>query len=324
MRIESYSDTFGLIHGLGALRTKGLTPRGLLFVALNSQGRIYLAIPEELQQLEESPTRSAMRVGEKLALRWPDSPDVPQRLFHFDSIHALRDDFIVLNGDRRLAHPGNALDVGAVIGRFIRSTGGTSVFFGCTPHQPGTWLQGGSQIVSLHDYGVVEVVPVPSGLLARRLHDHRLYLMTYADIARTGHLEGWLPIYASPLGNILLVERRVVDNRLVLSCEHGLVEVDVSDLPRVSERASLPAPSRVEKSSPGVDSNDDYGMDDEEDAMAPAVLGRLGNEAFVLTRGRAQTWGLRDITPAELWGAPTGEITDIQSWFDQNASPDAL
>jgi hypothetical protein len=173
------------------------------------------------------------------------------------------------------------------------------------------------------DHWVVQRVP-PRNQLARRLHDHRLYLMTYADIARTGHLEGWLPIYASPLGNILLVERRVVDNRLVLSCEHGLVEVDVSDLPRVTERASLPAPTRVEKSSPGTDSNDDYGMDDEEDAMAPAVLGRLGNEAFVLTRGRAQTWGLRDITPAELWGAPTGEITDIQSWFDQAATSNAL
>ena len=325
MRIESYSDTFGLIHALGALRQAGLTPRGLLFVALNSQGRIYLAIPEDLKQLDQS----TMRVGEKLALRWPDSADVPQRLFHFDSIHALRDDFIVLNGDRRLAHPGNALDVGAVIGRFIRSAGGTSVFFGCTPHQPGTWLQGGSQIVALHDYGVVEVVPVSVGLLARRLHDHRLYLMTYADIARTGHLEGWLPIYASPLGNILLVERRVVDHRLVLSCERGLVEVDVSDLPRVQERAQLPAPSPSVPSAPGFDgsgfnSNDDYGMDDEQDAMAPAVLGRLGNEAFVLTRGRAQTWGLRDITPAELWGAPTGEIADIQSWFDQAATSNAL
>lgn len=318
MRIESYSDTFGLIHGLGALRQKGLTPRSLLFVALNSQGRIYLALPEDLHQLDQS----TLRVGEKLALRWPDAADVPQRLFHFDSIHALRDDFIVLNGDRRLAYPGNALDVGAVVGRFIRSTGGTSVFFGCTPHQPGTWLQGGTQIVALHDYGVVEVVPVSCGLLARRLHDHRLYLMTYADIARTGHLEGWLPVYSSPLGNILLVERRVVDHRLVLSCERGLVEVDVRDLPRVTERAQLPTPPRM--SSPGLGSDDDFDLMEEEQVMSPAVLGRLGNEAFVLTRGRAQTWGLRDITPAELWGAPTGEIADIQSWFDQAAPPEVL
>ena len=324
MRIESYTDTFGLIHALGGLRQKGLTPRGLLFVALNSQGRIYLAIPEDLHQLDDS----TMRVGEKLALRWPDSADVPQRLFHFDSIHALRDDFIVCNGDRRLAHPGNAIDVGSVIGRFIRGAGVTSVFFGCTPHQPGTWLQGGTQTVALHDYGIVEVVPVPVGLLARRLHDHRLYLMTYADIARTGHLEGWLPIYASPLGNILLVERRVVDNRLVLSCERGLVEVDVSDLPHVRERAQLLAPEPMAApSSPGIAVEEydlDGSRDDEDDVVSPAVLGRLGQEAFVLTRGRAQPWGLRDITPAELWGAPTGEITDIQRWFDQGASSQAL
>ena len=310
MRIESYSDTFGLIHGLGALRQKGLTPRSLLFVALNSQGRIYLALPEDLHQLDQS----TMRVGEKLALRWPDAADVPQRLFHFDSIHALRDDFIVLNGDRRLAYPGNALDVGAVIGRFIRSTGGTSVFFGCTPHQPGTWLQGGKQVVALHDYGVVEVVPVPSGLIARRLHDHRLYLLTFADIARTGHLEGWLPVYASPLGNILMVERRVVQDRLVLSCERGLVEIELRDLPRVHERAQLPFAPRHQEELDGLDETE------EDEPTCPAVLGRLGSEAFVITRGRPQPWGLLDIAPAELWGAPTGELADIRGFLTQPAT----
>ena len=40
--------------------------------------------------------------------------EVPQRLFHFDSIHALRDDFCVINGDRRLSHPGNATEVGGI------------------------------------------------------------------------------------------------------------------------------------------------------------------------------------------------------------------
>src|SRR5437868_3380240 len=116
MRIESYSDQFGLIRGLGTLRQQGLSPRGMLFLALNSQGRIYLAVPEELQKIDNS----AMRVGEKLALRWPDSDDIPQRLYHYDSIHALRDDFCVINGDRRLSHPGNAIEAGSVVARFVR------------------------------------------------------------------------------------------------------------------------------------------------------------------------------------------------------------
>jgi hypothetical protein len=306
MRIESYGDQFGLIRGLGALRQQGLSPRGLLFLALNGQGRVYLAVSKDPHKLDQS----AMRVGEKLALRWPEGDDVPQRLYHFDSIHALRDDFCVLNGDRRLSHPGNAIEVGGVVARFIRSAGVTSVFFGCTPHQPATWLQGGKQVVALHDYGFVEVVPVPIGLLARRLHDHRLYLMTFADIARTGHLESWLPVYSSPLGNILLVERRVVQERLVLSCERGLVEVELRDLPRISERAQLPfAPQR--------NSEDDVDLDDDgEDApTCPAVLGRLGSEAFVVTRGRPQPWGLLDIAPAEMFAATTGELTDIKNWL---------
>jgi hypothetical protein len=273
-----------------------------------------MAVSDDSHKLDQS----ALRVGEKLALRWPTGDEVPQRLYHYDSIHALRDDFYVLNGDRRLSHPGNAIEVGGVVARFIRGAGVTSVFFGCTPHQPGTWLQGGKQVVALHDYGFVEVVPVPIGLIARRLHDHRLYLMTFADIARTGHLESWLPVYSSQLGNILLVERRVVQERLVLSCERGLIEVELRDLPRVHERAQLPFAPR-----PNADADN---LDDEPDdePTSPAVLGRLGSEAFVLTRGRPQPWGLLDISPAELWGAPTGELHDIKNWLHPSATSESL
>ena len=309
MRIESYADSLALMRGLAALRQSGLTARGMLFLALSAQGRIYLALPEHPERLEHS----ELRVGEKLALRWPehlDRPELPQRLYHFDSIHALRDDFSVHNGDRRLSQPGNAVEVGNIIARFIRSTGTSSVFFGCMPHQPGTWLQGGAQVVALHDFGFVEVVPVPTGLLARRLHDHRLYLLTFADIARTGHLEGWLPIYAAPFGNILLVERRVVNDRLVLSCERGLVELALGELPHVQERARLPLwiPPPTES---------DFGEDESPEIVCPAVLGRMEREAFVLTHGYAQPWGLRDLAPAEVWGSPTGELNDISSWLLQ-------
>jgi len=283
-------------------------------LALASSGRIYLALPS----VPGSITSETVRVAEKMALRWPDKQDdgVPDRLYHFDSIHALRDDFCVLNGDRRLKDPGNAMDVGAVMARFVRSCGAASVFFGCTPHQPGSWLLGGTEAVALHDYGFVEVVPVPGGLLARKMHDDRLYLLTFADVARTGHLEGWLPVFQSSLGNILLVERRVVEGRLTLSCERGLVEVDVSDLPAVRERARLPflLPPKDE------DAWDDLDLHEEsraEHTVCPAVLGRLGEEAFVLTRGVPEPWGLRDLRPAELWAAPTGDLREIESWLTQ-------
>lgn len=313
MRILSYTDSFGLLRGLSSLRKEGLSPRGLLFLALNSQGRVFLAVPdaESMQQLDHT----ALRVGEKLTLNWPTDESVPQRLFHFDSVHALRDDFLVVNGDRRLAYPGNAMDVATIIASFVREAGATSVLFGCTPHQPGTWLQGGPQVLTMHDSGLVEIVPVASGLLARRLHDHRLFLLTYAEIARTGQVEGFVPVYSSPFGNILLLERRVVKGRLVLSCEQGLVEVDLTMLPFVSERSRLPTACTL--SDPGDVDGLDEDATERLGSQSPAVLGRLGSEAFVLTRGRPQPWGLRDLAPAQLWGAPTGELSDIQSWVEQ-------
>lgn len=320
MQIESFSEHVALLRALGTLKQRGLSPRGILFLALSTAGRIYLALPSVPEQL----TSENLRVGEKMALRWPDKQDdgVPDRLFHFDSIHALRDDFYIFNGDRRLKDPGNAMDVGAVLARFIRSCGVSSVFFGCTPHQPGSWLWGGQQQVALHDYGIVEVLPVAQGLLARKMHDDRLYLLTFADVARTGHLEGWLPVFQASLGNILLVERRVVDGRLVLSCERGLVEVDVSNLPKVTERARLPfvLPHVDEEEADHVD--DDWAAPP---AVCPAVLGRLGHEAFVLTRGVPKPWGLCDLSPAQLFATRTGELHDIERWLGQiGVAPVAL
>ena len=59
--------------------------------------------------------------------------------------------------------------------------------------------------------------------------------------------------------------------------------------------------------------------------VCPAVLGRLSGEAFVLTRGVPQPWGLRDLSPAELWTAPSGELREIESWLTQiGVAPQAL
>lgn len=280
MRIETYPDPPALLRGLKDLRRQGLNQRGLWFLALDPHGMIHLGLPADLG-------KNPLRVGEKLALRSPE-----ERLFHFDSIHVLRDDFYLFNGDRRLAHPGDVVDVALVVANFLGWCKAPNVFFGCTPHQPGSWLLGGREVAVLHDRGVVEVLPVASGLLARRVHDHRLYYLAFADIARTGHLEGWLPVFPSPLGNILLMERRVVRERIVLSCERGLCEVNLAELPRVSETARLELPAGQ---------------------LAFAVVGRVGNDAFAVTRGTPRPWGLEDLQPAMLVATPAGELTQMEA-----------
>lgn len=288
MLVHTFADPPALLRGLQELWRKGLTARDLLFLALDPGGVVYVALPKLLG-------RSVLRVGEKLTLRWPGPPD--ERLFHFDSIHVLREDFYVFNGDRRLQHPGDAIEVGLVVANFLRWGKTQNVFFGCTPHQPGSWLLGGKEVATLHDIGVVEVLPVPTGLLSRRVHDHRLYLLTYEDIARTGHLEDWLPVYAAPLGNILFLERRIVRSLLVLSCERGLVEVDLAHLPRVREHARLEVPQTRGKAG-----SETY-----------AVVGRLDRAAFAVTRGTSRPWGLEDLQPAELVVTPAGELSEMQS-----------
>lgn len=288
MQVQTYPDPPAFLRGLTALQKSGLTPRKLLFLALDSRGAIHLGLPADV-------AGQTLRVGEKLALRWPGPPD--ERLFHFDSLHILRDDFYVFNGDRRLAYPGDAVDVGLVLANFLKWNHTPNVFFGCTPHQPGSWLVGGKEVAVLHDLGVVEVLPVPLGLLARRVHDHRLYLLTYEDIARTGHLEDWLPVYSATLGNILLLERRVVRNLLVLSCERGLVEIDLTHLPRVRERALLRFTPAKGQSSKRV----------------CAVVGRVDRESFAVTSGTPRPWGLENLQPAELVGAPAGELREMST-----------
>ena len=53
MRIETYSDSLALLRGLSALKQRGLTAKGILFLALSAQGRIYLAIPDNLDQMNQ-------------------------------------------------------------------------------------------------------------------------------------------------------------------------------------------------------------------------------------------------------------------------------
>jgi hypothetical protein len=83
------------------------------------------------------------------------------------------------------------------------------------------------------------------------------------------------------MGNILLVERRVLGYRLVLTCERGLVEIDVSHLPDlVIETARVPMRSGF------------------------GVVGRIDGGAFAVTAGTVEPWGLSNVSPAMLVGSP--------------------
>ncbi len=278
VRVESFTGPTMFLQGLKALRQTGLTPRGLLFLALSPDGKIHLGVPEDPERV------TSIKIGEKLALVWPNEG----RYFHYDSIHRLPGNFILWNGDRRLKDPGDQSDVTMLIAQFLKGFSAKNVLFGCTPHQPGTWLSDGNKnAVALHELGIVEVVPVSQGLLGRRIVDHRLFFLPFAQMGATGRLDGWGPVYESPLGNILLLERRVLNETLLLSCEHGIIEIDVSDLPGTKERTRVPTNGSM------------------------AVVGRIDGGSFAVTTGKPEPWGLDEMRAALLVGGEGGTLVDL-------------
>lgn len=272
IRTYRFTDAQALVTGLSSLRKIGVTPRGLLFLALEPSGAAHVAVPEDLDDV------TRMKVGEKLALAWP----IEGRFYHFDSVHRLRAGQYLFNGDRRLQHPGDADDCAGAVVSFLKGAGAQNVFFGCTPHQPGTWLISRRVTAALHDVGFVEAVPVQGGLLARRIMDHRLWQLDTSE-----RLDGWESVFDSPLGNVLMLERRIIGDRLVLTCEGGLVEVDVSNLPSVREMARVPL------------------------SLGIGVVGRVEGTAFAVTQGRREPWGLDDLKPALLIGAAGGSLAAL-------------
>jgi hypothetical protein len=263
------------------MRLAGLTPRGMLFLAISPEGAIHIGTPADPERV------TSIKVGEKLALVWPSEG----RYFHFDAIHRLPGNFILYNGDRRLKDPGDALEVAQVAAGFLKGSSTKNVLFGCTSHQPGSWLCVGRQAVALHELGFVEVVPVPQGLIARRQIDSRLYFLPALQLVAGGRLgaaaEDWTPVFTSPLGNVLLLERRVLADRLVLSCEQGLVEVDVSTVPEVKETLRVATNGTM------------------------AVVGRVDGGAFAVTSGQKEEWGLAELRPALLIGGQGDTLIEL-------------
>jgi hypothetical protein len=279
--VERFAEPASLVRGLSRLRQGGLTPRGLLFLALAPDGAIHVGTPADPEQVTQ------IKVGEKLALVWPSAG----RFFHYDAIHRLPGNFTLYNGDRRLKDPGDALEVAQVVAGFLKGSNAKNVLFGCTSHQPGSWLAVGRQVMPLHELGFVEVVPVPQGLLARRQVDPDLYFLPANRLVAGGRLgasaDDWTAVYRSPLGNVLLLERRVLGERLVLSCEGGLVEVDVSAVPNVEETLRVSTNGTM------------------------AVVGRIDGGAFAVTSGQKEEWGLAELRPALLIGGAGDSLIEL-------------
>ena len=280
-KVYHYRDPAAVILGLKELRKQGLTPRGLLFIALDPRGETYIAIPEDLDAI---PT---IKVGDKLSLVSP----FEGRYFHFDAVHRIPGDSVLWNGDRRLGDTGSAPEVAVAIAEWLKGSSAKNVFLGCTPHMPGSYwtMDHLSTVTDLHTMGYVDCVVTASGVLARKIDSPCLYHLEFQQLATHGSpTEGWTEVFKSEMGNVLLVERRVLQYRLVLTCERGLVEIDVSHLPDlVIETARVPMRSGF------------------------GVVGRIDGGAFAVTAGTIEPWGLTNMSPAMLVGSPTESLLDL-------------
>jgi hypothetical protein len=280
-KVYHYRDPAAVILGLKELRKQGLTPRGLLFVALDPRGETSIAVPEDLDAV------ASIRVGDKLSLVAPWEG----RYFHFDAVHRLPGDSVLWNGDRRLGDTGSAPEVACAISEWLKGSSAKNVFLGCTPHIPGSWwtVDHVSAVTDLHAMGFLDCVVTTTGIIARKIDDNRLFHLDYQSLAQHGSPSaGWTEVFESEMGNILLVERRVLQYRLVLTCEQGLVEIDVSHLPDlVIETARVPMQSGF------------------------GVVGRIDGGAFAVTAGTIEPWGLTNMSPAMLVGSPTESLLDL-------------
>lgn len=280
-RVYHYRDPAAVILGLKELRKQGLTPRGLLFIALDPRGETYIAVPEDLDAVVN------IRVGDKMSLVSP----LEGRYFHFDAVHRLPGDTVLWNGDRRLGDTGSAPEVACAVSEWLKGSSAKNVFLGCTPHVPGSWwtVDHLSAVTELHASGFLDCVVTNTGILARKIDSTKLYHLEFQALAQHGTpTEGWQEVFNSELGNILLTERRVLNYRLVLTCEQGLVEIDVSHLPDlVIETARVPMRSGF------------------------GVVGRIDGGAFAVTSGTVEPWGLTNMSPAMLVGSPTESLLEL-------------
>ena len=158
-----------MINDLKRLFDQGLRPRDVLFIAFDPAGNVHVEIPARFSEV------ARLKVGHKLGLPWP----FEGRKFYLDSVHPIGNDTVVVNGDRRLGNLSGLVDVASMVSWFVKEAHDESIFFGCTPHQPGSWLMRNERAMAVHLRGYLDLVPVDDGLLARRVMDPGLYFVPY-------------------------------------------------------------------------------------------------------------------------------------------------
>ena len=199
-RVYHYRDPAAFMLGLKELRKQGLTPRGLLFVALDPRGETNIAVPEDFDAV------ASIRVGDKLSLL---PPWEGERVFHFDAVHRLPGDTVLWNGDRRLGDTGSAPEVACALSEWLKGSSAKNVFLGCTPHVPGSWwtVDHLSAVTDLHAMGFLDCVVTTGGILARKIDDRRLFFLDFQSLSQNGSpSDGWQEVFTSEMGNILLLE----------------------------------------------------------------------------------------------------------------------
>jgi len=178
-RVYHYRQPAAVILGLKELRKQGLTPRGLLFIALDPRGETFIVVPEDLDAV------ASIRVGDKLSL----VPPLEGPYYHFDAVHRLPGDNVLWNGDRRLGGLDHAPDIAVAISTWLKGSSAKNVILGCAPHVPGSWWTNDlrSVLSELHALGFVDCVVASQGILARKAEDPRLYLLGFNALAQQGH-----------------------------------------------------------------------------------------------------------------------------------------
>jgi len=287
-KVFHFREPAAAIIGFQELAKRGITPRSILFIALDTRGECHVAIPQASARVGE------LRVGDKMSCETPWEG----RYYHFDAIHRLPGDTVLWNGDRRLDDTGSASEIAYGVSRWLRQLGAKDMFLGCTPHQPGSWWISDERapVADLHASGLVDAVVTQSGLLARRIGEPGLFHLDFADLRSHGIRGNWTEVYRSDLGNILMLERRVINYSLVLSCERGLVEIDISGLPE-----NITETQRTSSESSGL-----------------GVVGRIDGGAFAVCRGDVEPWGLARITPAQLVGSSHQRLSELPAAMAQD------
>jgi len=121
-----------------------------------------------------------------------------------------------------------------------------------------------------------------TGISPARSTTRGCFLLGFSTLAHNGHPARAGRVFTSGLGNILLVERRVLHYRIVLTCERGLLEDRHQPPPRPGDRDR-----------PGAD------------ALGFGVVGRIDNGAFAVTVGTIEPWGLTNLAGDPRLADPT-------------------